>query len=360
MSAWQRLSKFLAENRHAPTLSVYLEAAPSDPAEGRAVALRLREAIERLHENAAQLPDAERDAIETCVNELIEAIPSAEHRSRRQGWAFFRTAAGAQLVLEAPAGVETSVAWDIGPRVVPFLRAAEPESALIVQIDRAHARIGFLHDGIVDPIVVALEADRTLEVPPHMSASPAPGFHTGTHGRAGADEAQRQRREASERLLATAVKRVVALAEDTLPVVVGGATGMVKHFVQALPRSLAERTTVVQALRMGPADPIVPRILEALREMRRREQAMHLVELRDAAAARGRAAVGFERAQQAAEAGAIAELIFTDAAWRAHPAEIEALVHRALTSGASVEWTPVQDGETTPPDGIIAGLRFPI
>lgn len=360
MSAWPRLSQFLSENRHAPTLSVYLEAAPSDPAEGRAVALRLREAIERLHDMAAQRPDEERAAIEQCVNELIEAIPSAEHRSRRQGWAFFRTAAGAQLILEAPPGVETSVDWDAGPRVVPFLRAAEPESALIVQIDRAHARIGLLHDGVVDPIVVALEAERVVDVPPHMSAGPAPGFHSGTRGRAGADEAQRQRREASERLLATAVKRVVALAEDTLPVVVGGAAGMVKHFLQAIPRPLADRTTVVHALRMGPADPMVPRILEALREMRRREQAMHLVELRDAAAARGKATVGFERAQQAAEAGAIAELIFTDAAWRAHPAEIEALVHRALTSGASVEWTPLQDGDATPPDGIIAGLRFPI
>lgn len=360
MSAWPRLSQFLSENRLAPTLSVYLEAAPADPAEGRAVALRLRSAIERLHAMAAAQPDAERETIEACVNELIEAIPSAEHRSRRQGWAFFRTATGAQLVIDTPPGVETSVAWDVGPRVVPFLRAAEPESALIVQVDRERAHIGLLHDGVVDPIVVALHADRVSDVGPHMSAGPAPGFHSGTHGRAGADEAQRQRREASERLLATVVKRVTTLAEDTLPVVVGGATGMVKRFVQALPRALADRSTVVGTLRMGSADADVPEILEALRDLRLREQATHLAELRDAAAARGRAAVGFERAQHAAEVGAIAELIFTDAAWRAHPAEIEALVHRALTSGASVEWTPVQDGDATPPDGIIAGLRFPI
>lgn len=357
MSAWPKLSQFLAANRHAATLSVYLEAAPADPAEGRAVALRLRESIEQLRESATELPPPEREAIETCLAELIEAIPSAEHRSRRQGWAFFRTAAGAQLVIDTPPNVETSAAWDIGPRVIPFLRAAEPESALLVQIDRARARLGLLHDGVVDDIV-ELEADRVSDVGPHMSAGPAPGFHRGTHGRAGADEAQRQRREASERLLATTVRRVTTLAEDALPVVVGGAVEAVKRFVLALPRPLAERTEVVSTLRMGPVDAAVPEIVAALQAMRRREQAAHIAELRDAAAARGRATLGFEGAQRAAEVGAIAELIFTDTAWRAHPAEIEALVHRALSSGASVEWTAVEDGDATPQDGVVAGLRF--
>lgn len=357
MSAWPRLAEFLAENRHAPTLSVYLEAAPADPAESRAVALRLREAIDALRAIDADRSAEERDAIDACIADLIEAIPSAEHRSRRQGWAFFRTASGARLIIEAPPGVETSAAWDIGPRVVPFLRAAEPESALLVQVDREHVRIGLLHDDVVEAIV-ALDADRVSDVGPHMSAGPTPGFHRGTHGRAGADEAQRQRREATERLLATAARRVTALAEDALPVVIGGAAEAVKHFVQALPRPLADRSAVVETLRMGPPDAAIPDILGALRDLRRREQSAHIAALRDAAAARGRAAVGFENAQRAAERDAIAELIFTDAAWHAHPAEIEALVHRALTSGASVEWTALDAADAAQSDGIVAGLRF--
>lgn len=357
MSAWPRLSEFLAANRHARTLSVYLEAAPADPAEARAVALRLRDAIEQLRAADATRSPEERDAIDACIADLVEAIPSAEHRTRRQGWAFFRTASGARLIIDAPAGVETSVAWDIGPRVIPFLRAAEPDSALVVQVDRAHVRIGLLHDAMVDAIV-ALEAQGVTDVGPHMSAGPAPGFHRGTHGRAGADEAQRQRREATERLLATAARRVVALAEDTLPVVIGGASETVKHFVGTLPHQLAERTAIVDGLRMGPPDAAVPEIREALRVLRLREQTAHIAALRDAAAARGRAALGFELAQRAAERDAIAELIFTDAAWRAHPAEIEALVHRALNSGASVEWSPLDATDAAQSDGIVAGLRF--
>lgn len=357
MSTWPLLSEFLSTHRHAPTLSVYLEAAPADPAEGRAVALRLRDGIDRLREAVAAHPQADRAQLEACLAELIEAIPSAEHRSRRQGWAFFRTASGAQLVIDTPPGVETSAAWDIGPRVIPFLRAAAPESALLVQVDREHARISLLHDGMVET-AIELEADGVGEVEPHMGVGPTPGFHRGTGGRAGADEAQRQRKEATERLLATALRRVATLAEDALPVVVGGAAETVKRFVTSLPRQLADRTAVVPTLRMGAADAALPEILETLRDMRRREQAAHIAELRDAAAARGRAALGFERAQRAAELGAIAELIFSDSALKAHPEEVEALVHRALTSGASVEWTPLEPAPDAQTDGIVAGLRF--
>src|SRR5690606_27007591 len=150
---------------------------------------------------------------------------------------------------------------------------------------------------------------------------------------------QRQRKEATERLLATAMRRVTTLAEDSLPLVIGGAAETVKHFVVALPRALAERTAVVPTLRTGAPDAALPGALAGLRERRQREQGAHVAALGGAAAARGRAALGLEGAHRAAERGAIAELIFSDVAWQAPPEEVEALVHRALTSGASVEWT---------------------
>lgn len=353
MSAWPRLSEFLSAHRHAPTLSVYLEAAPADPAEARAVTLRLRAGIERLRDAAASASQQERDALEACLNALIEAIPNAELRSRRQGWAYFRTADGAALAIDTPAGVETSAAWGIGPRVVPFLRAAAPESALLVQVDRVHARIGLLHDGVVDTIV-ELEADRVEEPNAHLSAGPT----RGTRGHTAADETQRLRKEASDRLLATALRRAVTLAEDTLPIVVGGATETVKHFLAGLPRPLAERSVAVPALKMGATEPAMPDILTALREMHRKELANHIEELRGAAAAHGRATFGIDDTQKAAELGAIAELIFSDSAWRARPEEVEALVHRALTSGATVEWAPLSEADVAQADGIVAGLRF--
>ncbi len=359
MSAWPQLSEFLWAHRDAPTLSVYLEAAPADPAAGRAASLRLRQAIQETREAAASHPPAEREALEACIDDLIEVIPTAEHRSRRAGWAYFRTATGDRLVVATPPAVETAVAWGIGPRVVPFLRAAEPESALLVQIDRAEARISLLHDDVIDR-VVTLEADPVTDVGPHMSAGPSPGFHRGTGGRAGADEAQRQRRDAGDRLLITALRRVVLLAEDALPVVIGGSDVVTSRMQSWMPSKLAARSVILPALQMQDAVQLLPEIQDALRALRAREQAQHLSELRDAAAAHGRAAIGIEKIRAAAEVGAIAELIFSDTAWRLHPEEIEGIVHRALTTGARVEWTPLDPPEPAKKDGIIAKLRFPL
>ena len=153
MSAWPRLAEFLAAHSNTPTLSVYLEAAPTDPAESRAVSLRMRDALEGVRAELKDAPRAVQRALDDCITDLIDVIPSAEHRSRREGWAFFRTVDGDRLIIDAPHRVETSAAWDIGPRVIPFLLAAEPESALVVQLDREHARIGLLHDRQVDTIV---------------------------------------------------------------------------------------------------------------------------------------------------------------------------------------------------------------
>ena len=84
--------------------------------------------------------------------------------------------------------------------------------------------------------------------------------------------------------------------------------------------------------------------------------------LRDLALAGGKAGIGFPVAERAARMGAIAELIFSTEAWRAHPLEIESLVRRALVDGAEVEVLEptvkaAMDGAA---DGIITGLRFPV
>ena len=91
-----------------------------------------------------------------------------------------------------------------------------------------------------------------------------------------------------------------------------------------------------------------------------------VTELREMAHIRGRAAFGYGPARAAADLGAIAELIFSERAWRQHPDEVENLVQRALFEGASVVLAPATPGAPLDgnavgdADGIIAGLRFPI
>lgn len=64
----------------------------------------------------------------------------------------------------------------------------------------------------------------------------------------------------------------------------------------------------------------------------------------------------------AADLGALAELIFSEKAWKQHPDEIEDLVRRALFEGADVALAPSLAGVAfdSEADGVIAGLRFPI
>lgn len=361
MSAWPELVRFIRQHRLEPTLTVYVEALPAAPAGDRAAALRLRDALASLTREMEDAPPLEKADFDACTEDLIEALPSEDRRSRSAGWGYFRAASGERLIIPVPAGIETSATWATGPRVVPFLRASKPQSALVLQVDRRRARFSFLHDGIVEEIV-SLEADEAVEVGSHMGATPSVGFHTGTHGRAAADEVQRQRREATDRLFALAVKRAVLLSEDHLPVLVGGPAAAVLRVMAEFPASLEERSARVPNLRMDHPERDVAALVDALRSLTERQQRQRVEHLREDAHGQGRAAVGFEQAFRAAERGAIAELIFGDGAWRAQPEAIEWLLHRAIEAGADVHWAPdgVLDGAAKDADGIITGLRFSV
>jgi hypothetical protein len=360
MSAWPDLVRFIRQHRLEPTLTVYLEALPADPAGDRAAALRLRDALTRLSAEMEGAPPFEKSDFDACTEDLVEALPGEDHRSRSAGWGYFRASGGDRLIIPVPAGVETSASWGTGPRVVPFLRVSTPQSALVLQVDRQHARFSLLHDGVVEEIV-SLEADPLAEVGSHMSAGPSVGFHNGTHGRAGSDEVQRQRREATERLYAIAVRRAVLLSEDSLPVLVGGPAEAATRILAALPASVAARSARVPDLRMETPESRLDIITSALKALGETRQRGRVDELLEEAHSHGRAATGYEQAFRAVERGAIAELIFGDSAWRAQPEAIEMLVHRALDAGASVQWVPdgvMLNGEAPNADAVIAGLRF--
>lgn len=342
MSAWPELVRFIRQHRLEPTLTVYLEALPADPAGDRAAGLRLRDALERLSREMDGAPPFEKSDFDDCTEDLIEALPSEDRRSRSAGWGYFRAAGGDRLVIPVPAGIETSASWGTGPRVVPFLRVSTPQSALLLQADRQHARFSLLHDGVIEEII-------SLEVEPIVEdGSP--------------DDVQRQRRAASERFHAMLVKRAVALSEDHLPVLVGGPAESALHVLGALPASLEARSTRVPDLRMESPEHALGAIQDAFKALRETQQRHHVDELREDAHDHGRATLGFEQAFRAAERGAIAELIFGDSAWRARPEAIELLVHRAVDGGATVQWAAdgVLDGNAPGVDGIIAGLRFPV
>ena len=152
------------------------------------------------------------------------------------------------------------------------------------------------------------------------------------------------------------------MAGDTMPILIGGPTESALRVFNALPTALVERAIVTESLRMGTPDHSMSELRVSLHTLRARHQHERIEQLREAAYGSGKAALGYEMAKAAAERGAIAELIFSEAAWRQHPEEIETLVREAIAEGADVEWAEPEAEQDLawPIDGVAALLRFPV
>ena len=360
MSSRDALHQFLRAHRDELVLSVYLESRPTDPARRHDRGLHLRAATTAARERAAAASREERDLLDRMIGEVLDRIPGESQVEGGASWACFAAASGGTLELSLPAGVETSVHWGLGANVVPFVRAAEPESALIAQIDRAHVRLTRWEEGRFETLLWQ-EGEPVTSAGIHTSEAPRLGFHHGTHGRSGADDAQRQRREDAEHLRHALLLKLTGLPGDPLPVVVGGAAESVAHFMKELPEAVAERAARAESLRMEAPQLMLPLIRRTLHELQARQLGQRVGELRDAARANGLATTGITRVSAAAARGAVAELIFSDRAWRADPGKLEALVQRVMLDGAVIASTGTAtapegiDGEA---DGLVAGLRF--
>jgi hypothetical protein len=361
MSVANELLTFVRAHREELTLSAYVEASPADPAERRNWRIEFRQQIARTRDALATASADERDAFERCLDRLVDRLPADGARPGGGSWACFCAAGRDTLVLTLPRGVETTIHWGPGPLVVPYLRVAAVEDGLVVQVDREHARISRLMGGALLTLV-QLEATAVSDVGPHMGEAPRQGFHSGTRGRSGADEAQRQRREASDRMLGVLRRRLTALAGGGIPLVVGGAPETAAHFYRLLPPGFEGRNILAPAVRMDESPELLPAIVAALDALRTRRQGDRLDALRQAAHASGRAALGLVGTARAAERGAIAELLFSESAWRAHPQEVEELAQRALVDGAEVACVGagLMHGADGDEDGIVAGLRYPL
>lgn len=356
------LRRFVREHRDDLTLSVYVESTPSDPAERRTWQVLVRQGVGRARESIADAPQEEQDAFEKCATTVLERLPDANTPRGEGGWACFCTAAGEVLEVPVPESGETSVAWGLGARIVPYLRAAEEEDALVVHLDREKARVSRYERGAMRELY-SLDTDAPHAPVRHMGDTPRSGFHQGQRGVAATDDIQRQRREATERLFHNVARRLGNPAEEVLPIVLTGTPETTAHFVNMLPTTMSERCVVASSLHPGSTGAeVTESVRAALRVLRSRVRTQRVSDLQDAAYSDGRGALGFDEARRAADLGAIAELMFSERAWRENPREIENLVQRALAEGAEITYANGGELESANGDaeGVVAGLRFPI
>lgn len=355
------LLRFVRAHHDDPTLSVYVGAAPADPASRRAWRVRLKKGIHAERRRLRAAPREEREAFERCATAVLDRIPDGDTPPATTGWACFSAADGDVVARALPEVLESEVTWGRGARLVPFLRVATEPSALVILLDREHARLGRWHDLTFEPLTT-LTAEPVVGIGPHTSRPAAPGFHSGTRGGTGADEAQRIHTEMMDRLLAQVRHKIPLLARPAEPILVGGAAEATTVLLNTLMPALRNRCQVVPGIGLDADGGSLAAALQAAmveRAASQREQRIAM--LREEAHPHGRAAIGLGPAQAAATFGALAELIFSERAWHEHPESIEQLVESALLAGAAVQMDrapgAVLDGET---DGVIAGLRFPI
>ncbi|MEK0430541.1 MAG: hypothetical protein RL139_345 [Gemmatimonadota bacterium] len=355
------LLRFIRAHHDEPTLSVYVEAAPHDPASRRAWRVHLKKGIHTARKTIPSSAREERETFDRCAAAVLARIPDGDSPPATTGWACFSAANGETIARALPEVRESSVTWARGPRVVPYLRVATEGSALVVLMDREHARIGRWRDMAFEPLATMM-AEEIHGVGPHSTRPPQVGFHTGTRGVTATDEEQRLRAEAANRLLGAVRHKVPLLVHAHEPILIGGASESTTALIHSLPPQLQSRCQLVPGLTVGTqGGDLASALHEALVELASAQREARITELREQAHHNGRAALGLGPTQAAADFGALAELIFSERAWHEHPAAIEHLVEQALLEGAAVQVAPASgallDGDA---DGVIAGLRFPL
>ena len=356
------LVRFVRDHRDLPTLSVYVEASPQDPAARHAWQVKLRKGINDIRHALARADRREREAFERSATALLDRLPQEDAPPSTMGWVCFATANGETVAREIPDVRETSAHWGIGPQIVPYLLVATDTHALVVQADRGHARIG-RWEGEQLVALEQFETEQVHGIGPTMGRPAKSGFHSGTRGATGADEEQRIKQDATEKMLAQVRHRIPLLAQPHEPILIGGSTDATTALVDGLPAPVQERTRVVPHLTLATHGGDLAAVIHTTLHLDATQWRRGRVEsLRDTARANGKAVEGLKSAQKAAEMGALAELIFSESAWRHQPEVIEQLVHRAMLEGAMVAADPsgagsILDGIN---DGVIAGVRFAI
>lgn len=356
------LRRFVREHREELTLSVYVGSTPPDPADRNNWQVLVRQGVAQARSSLADSPAEEQEAFERCAERVLAELPDSNSPRGDGGWACFCTASGAFLAIDVAESDETSVAWGLGVRIVPYLRAAREESALVVHLDREKARVSRFEQGNLRDLFT-LDTDSPHAPSRHMRDTLRNGVHGGTRGIAATDDVQRQRQEATERLFHQVQRRLTNQPGEPLPIVLTGTPETTAHFINTLATPLADRCVVAPSLHPGSTGAEVSEAVRgALRVVRSRAQSQRVTDLHDSAYSDGRAALGIDDARRAADLGAIAELMFSDRAWKENPREIERLVQRALAEGADVTVANLGtvEGANGEADGVVAGLRFPI
>lgn len=324
--------------RGTRVLSVYLDGTASDPAQQRTWRVQLDHSLNDLRAWLAGSPHAERENFEQCVRLLDHELESFTGNVGAHGWASFITPDRVHEVSLLPVAMPTQAVWSTGMSVAPYMRALkEIRPVAVVLADSKRAAVHRYHLGKLEHIET-LHAHHTVMQPAHMGDAPRSGFHSGTRGATGHDEAQESLLAGTNRMLAEAAERVMDVAGAEGWIVTGGIPKIGRQLAERLSASARGRVLNVESLDIHASE---ADLAEAARvgasTLRNAVDAARIAEIADSDGATGLGAMGPAATRETLDQRRVRDLYLTHHYLENHAAEAEDAVRSAIDQGAAVE-----------------------
>ena len=324
--------------RGTRVLSVYLDGTASDPAQQRAWRVQLDHSLNDLRVWLTGSPHAEREDFEQCVRLLDHELEAFTGNVGAHGWSAFITADRVHKASLLPVAMPTQAVWSTGMSVAPYMRALkEVRPVAVLLVDSKRADIHRYYLGKLEHIDT-LRAHHTVMKPSHMGDAPRQGFHPGTRGDTGHDEAQRSLLVGTNRMLADAAECALRVAGAEGWIVTGGIPKVGRQLAERLSSRAGGRVLNIESLDIHASEADLAEAARvAASTLRNAMDAARIAEITDRGDGTGVGALGPAATRQTLDQRRVRELYVTHRYLEDHAADAENAVRSAIDQGAVVE-----------------------
>ncbi len=324
--------------RDTRVLTVYLDGTATDPAGQRSWRVHLEQSLQNLRAWLDGSDHSERENFEKCIRLLEKELEPFTENVPMHGWAAFITADGVREASLLPVGMPTQAVWSTGVSVAPYMRALkETRPVVVVHADSTRADVYKYYLGKIER-VKTLRAYHTVMKPSHMGDAPRVGFHAGTRGDTGHDEAQRSLLVGTTRMLSDAAERAILVAGDDGWIVTGGIPQVSLHLADMLAARAPDRVLHDDSLDIhaSKAD-LAAAARAAASKLRNTMDGARVAEILETSNATGLGAMGPAATRETLDQRRVRELYLTHHFLENHAAAAEDAVRSAIEQGALVE-----------------------
>ncbi len=361
MLSYRDLTHLATDYRERQVLTVYLHTTSENPAERNMWQAELDHALDALRARVKGGNHAERTNLEKAIEQLRQWVIMRRSALRSPGVVVIVSPEEVLYAAPTDTVVPNVATWSKGIHLAPLLRSAsygEPSAVLLVDGRNAHL-FRYEPPRLVERLETMstkedIDAERNL-------GAPTGAFHRGTRGPTAADEADRLKMAARQRLYADAVEKAISLAAKEGWVVLTGTTRAVTAARQQVPSPMLARTITVDHVDIHVSDfELAQAVTRAIadREMQRDRELVR--EILDEHGARGKGVAGLEAARALLERDGVADLLLSERFVAGRPEETDELVRAAIGHGATVRQV---NGEAAADmdaqgEGVVARLRY--